>query len=94
MKETIRSVHGKEYRPMTAKELYPTTGAASDWFYSEEVAKIFGHHVYGMTIELRPKGSAGANGFILPPNQIIPTGEEILPAFLQFAETAIAHPLD
>ena len=94
MRDVIKSVHGKDYTSVASIDLYPTTGTASDWFYGEEVSKTFDHHVYGYTIELRPKGSLGGGGFILPPSEIIPTGQEIVAAFKHFVEYVVKNPLN
>ncbi len=94
MRDIIASVHGRDYTSIPSVDLYPTTGSASDWFYDTEVAKKFGHRVYGFTIELRPKNAFGAGGFILPPDQIIPTGEELTPAVIHFAKYVTANPLE
>jgi len=56
---------------MQAVDLYPASGIASDWTYSVDIK--------GWTIELRPNGNPG---FDLPPDQIIPTGEENFEAVL------------
>lgn len=94
MRDIIKSVHNKSYDSISSYELYPTSGSAADWFYSDAVAQVFAHHVYAYTIELRPKGMAGAGGFVLPPDQIIPVGEEIFPAVLYFCQSVIEKPLD
>lgn len=93
MRDIIKSVHGKDYTSIPSVDLYPTAGSASDWFYGDEVRKEFGHSVYGFTIELRPKSALGPSGFILPPDQIIPTGEEITPAVVRFMEYVVENPL-
>eukprot|EP00158_Paraphelidium_tribonemae_P004291 Partr_v1_DN26677_c5_g1_i3_m69237 putative Carboxypeptidase len=89
----IQDVHGKKYESIPSIDLYPTTGGAFDWFYGDEVSKKFGHHVYGFTIELRPDGYS-SGGFVLPPSQIIPTGEEIYEAIKYFAKAVVEDPLD
>lgn len=88
----IYSVHGKTYTSIPASGLYPTTGAASDWFYSDEVFEAFGHRVYGYTIELRPK-SMLEGGFVMDPKYIIPTGEELFEAILYFIPATLNDPL-
>lgn len=81
LQDSIASVHGRVYTAGPAgSTLYIASGTAPDWSYGEL-------GVFGWTIELRP-ASAAAGGFILPPSQIIPTGEEIMPALLTLAEFA------
>ncbi|KAJ3366711.1 hypothetical protein GGF32_003355 [Allomyces javanicus] len=48
---------------------------------------------YSYTIELRPSSEWWGPGFVLDKREIIPTGEEILPAFLYYARTAIENVL-
>jgi len=67
IRNQILAVNGKSYISEGAWELYYTTGSASDWFYGE------GETVLAFTIELR---DTGTYGFVLPTNQIIPTGKE------------------
>lgn len=66
----IKSVYGTEFTTgPSGSTLYPTTGSSCD--YVTDVAK--GEFAY--VFELRDKGN---NGFVLPPAQILPTGQEIL----------------
>jgi len=58
---------GKNYVSQRSIDLYITTGTASDWHYASGMWGAY-------TIELR---DTGQYGFILPPAQIVPTGEEI-----------------
>lgn len=66
MAAAIQSVHGKSYASQRAIDLYACGGTCMDWGY--ETAGI-----YAWSIELR---DTGWYGFLLPPEQIIPTGEE------------------
>lgn len=66
MAAAIEATHGEVYRPMAAQDLYTAGGTALDWSYGERSAM-------GYTIELRP---SGGNGFVLPPEQIVPTCDE------------------
>lgn len=59
----------------TASTLYVASGGAADWTVGDR-------DIAGLTIELRDTGTFG---FILPPDRIIPSGEEMLPAFLDLA---------
>ncbi|KAJ3273475.1 Multifunctional pyrimidine synthesis protein CAD [Terramyces sp. JEL0728] len=63
-----------QYGPI-CKTIYPATGSSTDWAYATLKAK------YSLAIELR---DTGLHGFILPPDQIIPTGNEIVSAFTSF----------
>ncbi len=69
MREAAVAVNGVPYTAGPVyTTIYPASGIAVDWWYG-------GRSVYGLTIELRDTGSYG---FMLPPEQIIPTGEENL----------------
>ena len=73
MAQLIHAVHGRTYvHGPTYTTLYPVSGSASDWAWGAEQA-------YSFVFELR------GTGFILPPDQIIPNSEEILPAALHLA---------
>lgn len=66
--KAIEQTHGTVYRiGPSASILYTASGTASDWAYEKANVK------YSYTIELRDTGS---HGFLLPRQQIIPTGEE------------------
>ncbi|MEK7728390.1 MAG: M14 family metallopeptidase, partial [candidate division KSB1 bacterium] len=82
MANRIRDVHGENYTPEQASDLYLASGDTGDWLLA-----TFG--VPGFTIELRPRSSVP--GFELPENQIRPTFEENLPAALFLLEWAIGH---
>jgi murein tripeptide amidase MpaA len=77
MAQAIAEVHGRHY---TAGEgsliLYLAAGTAHDWVYGE-----LGD--WGIGIELRDTGNYG---FVLPRDQIIPTGEEIFESLLRLNE--------
>lgn len=67
--EALKAVHGMEYEVGCIPcMLYVASGGSLDWTLG--VAGI--PYSYGM--ELR---DTGASGFLLPPEQIIPTGEEV-----------------
>lgn len=66
--KAIERTHGTVYRVgPSASILYTASGTASDWAYEKAGIK------YSYTIELR---DTGTYGFLLPKNQITPTGEE------------------
>jgi len=76
MANAIFSVHGQVYTDMSGWELYLASGTMPDWMYIDQ-------GILAWTIELRPVGSPG---FILPPDQIIPTGEENFAAILVLSD--------
>ncbi len=80
MQSDILDVHGEFYEPgPICLTLYQASGASVDWNYGDQGRTAF-------TIELRP---ASPNpGFDLPPDQILPTCEENLPAILHLTEWA------
>ncbi|XP_064611668.1 carboxypeptidase B-like [Liolophura sinensis] len=79
----ITAVHGTKYRQgTTALTLYVISGAGMDWAYG--VAKI----PYAVTVELR---DTGKYGFLLPANQIIPSGEETLQGIIAMARYVIRY---
>ncbi|RCI15910.1 hypothetical protein L249_1762 [Ophiocordyceps polyrhachis-furcata BCC 54312] len=66
--EAIRAVHGTEFRTgPICSTIYQTAGNSVD--YVADVVKSD----YAFATELR---DTGASGFILPPDQIVPSGEE------------------
>lgn len=91
IQEEIENVHGKFFENIHSIDLYITTGTASDWYYDEEVKTSLGHRIYAYTLELRP--STAVPGFNLPPDQIIPSGQELVPAFKEFIRYATANPI-
>lgn len=74
--EAIRITHGKVYVTGSSIEtIYPNSGSSLDYVYANYDIPIT------FTIELRgPKDTP--NLFILPANEITPTGEEILNSFV------------
>jgi hypothetical protein len=76
--KTLHSKHGTEYQAGSSPELlYAAAGGSEDW--ARGVAGIKFSYCY----ELR---DTGRNGFILPPDQIIPSGEETFLAVKSMAE--------
>ncbi|KAI9162918.1 Metallocarboxypeptidase A-like protein [Paramyrothecium foliicola] len=67
--EAIKGVNGLtfEYGP-TCTTIYPAAGGSMDWAYDIAGAEL----AWGF--ELRPAG--GGNGFVIPPSNIVPSGEE------------------
>ncbi|KAI9329385.1 carboxypeptidase A1-like protein [Zopfochytrium polystomum] len=96
MAAVIREQSGKKYISEKTIELYKATGAASDWFYDEDVFKwLPDRRLYAYTIELRPAADEtwGNDGFILPPEQIVPTGKEIFEALKFYTDFVLANPI-
>lgn len=72
--DAIFAVHGVRYRSGQGSQiLYIAAGTAHDWAYGELGTAAWG-------IELR------GNNFVLPPDQIVPTGEENLEGILELCE--------
>jgi carboxypeptidase T len=85
MHTLIQGVHGKIYVPQPSSELYPTAGDTTDWTYGT-------YGIPSFTVELRPR-TFQEGGFILPPDQILPTWEENRPAAFRFVEQLLAAPV-
>ncbi|KAJ3277722.1 hypothetical protein HK104_003036 [Borealophlyctis nickersoniae] len=93
IRDQIRSTSGKGYTSEKSIELYVTTGSAQDFWYSTKVNTFLSdHRLYSFTIELRPSGSA-SQGFILPPAEIKPTGQEVWAALKWWIGFTQANPL-
>lgn len=91
MQSAIRSTSGREYENNPSHNLYTTTGSAQDWFYGNATTLNRGIRAAGFTIELRP---VGANpGFQLPPNEIIPTGDETYAALRSYFVDVLDSPI-
>merc|ERR1711887_320892 len=69
--DALYQVHGTIFDPINSAELYPAAGASDDWYKSIGMRFVF-------TTELR---DTGRYGFVLPPEQIIPSGEEMWAGF-------------
>ncbi|XP_035660101.1 carboxypeptidase B-like [Branchiostoma floridae] len=81
--ETIKSVHGVDYVAGRAMEtLYQVSGDSQDWTYDKAGIK------YSYIAELR---DTGRYAFLLPPDQILPTAEEIFPSILTVGEWILDH---
>ena len=87
--EALKKVHGRKYSVGNYKELglYRTAGHSADWALGPQPngAGI----KYAMTMELRPTSSDYHLNFVLPPEEIIPTGEEIWAFHLSVAQQII-----
>jgi carboxypeptidase A1 len=79
MQTAIQSVHGQFYTAGSiASTLYIASGGMTDWVFGARGALSFSY-------ELR---DTGQYGFLLPPDQILPTCEEVYPAFLELLRWA------
>ena len=79
----LKSVHGKYYKVGCVPcILYTVSGGSTDWSHGPGGIK------YTISLELRDLGN---HGFILPPNQIIPTGEEVWAFHLSAARSIISE---
>jgi murein tripeptide amidase MpaA len=79
--KALKAVHGKSFAAGPICEIiYQASGASVDWAYGK------GNVTYSMAVELRDQGQYG---FILPANQIIPSGEEIFAALKSFIQTIV-----
>jgi len=68
----LYQVHGTVFDPINSADLYPAAGASDDWYKG-----VLGSR-FSFTTELR---DTGLHGFVLPANQIIPSGEEMWAGF-------------
>jgi carboxypeptidase A2 len=80
MAQAIRNVHGQYYGSGPVyNTIYPAAGIANDWTYGDR-------RIFGFAIELR---DTGRYGFLLPPDQIIPTSQENFAAISLLAQWVI-----
>lgn len=78
MRSEILSVHGKSYAiGPTYTAIYPASGVSVDWTYAQQ-------GILSYAYECRDTGTFG---FELPPDQIIPNNEELLPATLHLTDS-------
>jgi murein tripeptide amidase MpaA len=80
----IKATHGKtyEYGPI-ATTIYPASGSSADYTYDVCGVK------YSYGVELRDTGEFG---FLLPPAEIVPSGEEIWAAIVAMGKYIEANP--
>ncbi|KAJ3073263.1 hypothetical protein HK102_006037 [Quaeritorhiza haematococci] len=81
MSAAIKSTSGVSYTSMKGAELYPAAGATDDWMTAKA-------GMVGYTIELRDEGRYG---FVLPPEQILPVGEETWAAAKYFVNFVLGN---
>jgi len=70
--DALYQVHGTIFDPINSADLYPAAGASDDWYKGTLGTR------FAFTTELR---DTGRHGFVLPPDQIIPSGEEMWAGF-------------
>merc|ERR1712080_809127 len=70
--DALFAVHGTVFDPINSADLYPAAGASDDWYKGTLGSR------FAFTTELR---DTGRHGFILPKDQIIPSGEEMWAGF-------------
>jgi murein tripeptide amidase MpaA len=78
--DALYGVHGTVFDPINSAELYPAAGASDDWYKG-----VLGSR-FAFTTELR---DTGRHGFLLPKDQIIPSGEEMWAGFVVVANKMI-----
>lgn len=82
--KAVQDTHGKVYvYGATSDTIYPASGIASDYAYGECGIK------YSYTVELR---DTGRYGFLLPPEEIIPSGEEMFNGVVALANYVLENP--
>ncbi len=87
MHDSVFAVHGHSYdHGPIYTTIYPAAGVSADWVYGANAPDRF---IAAFAIELRDNGQ---NGFLLPPEEIVPTSEENLQAVIFLAD-AISAPL-
>ena len=88
--KALTDVYGTRYKVGNYPEvdLYRTAGGSADWAYGPPPR---GAGIkYALNIELRPS-MHDRDGFVLPPDQIVPTGEEIWAFHLSAAHQIISE---
>jgi len=93
IQSAIQSSGEDQYVNERIVDLYVASGGASDWFYGLGSNQS----VYGISIELSPSadqgGADGSQGFILPPERILPVSKSMISAMLTMTEYSMANPL-
>jgi MYXO-CTERM domain-containing protein len=82
MADAMWAPHQEWYAPLQSAELYPASGNAIDWAYGV-------HGLHAVTAEVRPSGDEEW-GFLLPPQLIEPTGDEVVIAIAELIEASMA----
>ncbi len=79
IRNAIASVNGANFTAQPAHDLYIASGTTQDWAWDDTGALAF-------TYELRDTGNFG---FVLPPEQIVPSGQEISESLLYIGEQVV-----
>jgi len=79
--DSMNAQFGSDYKSQRSSALYPSSGSMDDWMFDKA-------EMPGFTIELRDHGEFG---FVLPPEFIIPTGEELLAGVLALGQAILAQ---
>ncbi|XP_060066210.1 carboxypeptidase B-like [Ylistrum balloti] len=82
--DALEAVHGTKFEHGSiANIIYVASGSSADWTYGKQDIK------YSYGVELRDRGEYG---FLLPADQIIPSGEETLQAVIALAKFITNNP--
>ncbi|KAL1919544.1 uncharacterized protein VTP21DRAFT_2237 [Calcarisporiella thermophila] len=80
--QALQAVHGKSFQAgPICSTIYQASGSSVDW--ATDTGKV----PFSYTVELRDKGE---QGFLLPPGQIRPSGEEMLAAVIEMLKCVMA----
>ena len=91
MSAVTSSVHGINYTSEKASDAFNASGTARDWLYSTNASRTnSGYKAAAYTVELRKDGDYG---FFLPPDQIVPTGQEMAQMVLEFSRYVLSNPI-
>ena len=81
----LQSVYGTKYvEGPIYSTVYPASGSSADYFFDNTT-----HVKYSFGVELR---DTGASGFLLPADQIIPSGIETLAAVMAMGDYLMSTP--
>lgn len=101
LSERVQKVNGFIYTPQSLASIYLASGTFGDWAYKQEVALQnqntlnVSYRIAPITLELRPKQREQGflSGFLVDPNDILPTCLEMIPAIKQFSKKLLKKPL-
>ncbi len=81
LSDAMWAPHEQWYTPLQSADFYPAAGNSADWAYGV-------HGIHALALELRPTFMEGW-GFMLPPQFIVPTAEELLAAVRQSIDSTL-----